>query len=268
MAHYARVVGESLGDLIGVACTVNEPNIVALMVISWVSSRRRRVTGHDSPRSTSPCAPVTSPCATPCALRRAIIRLACRFRCTSTRRCRRRGTGRFVSTRDGRRVPSLGRRRRFHRRAVLHEARVRSGWTHRPPGGRTHRDGYLFWPECVEYTIRRTASMVNIPIIMTENGIGTDDDEQRIRYLTGALAGLSNVLADGIDVRAISSGRCSTTSNGPSAIGPSSASSPSTARPSRGLPSHQRAGTPRRRESSPRPSSPSRIRHRPIERSR
>jgi len=31
MAHYARVVGESLGDLIGVACTVNEPNIVALM---------------------------------------------------------------------------------------------------------------------------------------------------------------------------------------------------------------------------------------------
>jgi len=92
-------------------------------------------------------------------------------------------------------------RRRFHRRAVLHEARVRSGWTHRHPEGELTEMGYLFWPECVEYTIRRTASMVNIPIIMTENGIGTDDDEQRIRYLTGALAGLSNVLADGIDVR-------------------------------------------------------------------
>jgi len=147
-------------------------------------------------------------------------------------------------------------------------ARVRSGWTHRPPGGRTHRDGIPVLARVRGVHHPSTASMVNIPIIMTENGIGTDDDEQRIRYLTGALAGLSNVLADGIDVRGYSSGRCSTTSNGPSAIGPSSASSPSTARPSRGLPSHQRAGTPRRRESSPRPSSPSRIRHRPIERSR
>ena len=43
--------------------------------------------------------------------------------------------------------------------------------------------------------------MVDIPIIMTENGIGTNDDEQRIRYLTGALAGLANVIDDGIDVR-------------------------------------------------------------------
>ncbi|MGC2486862.1 MAG: family 1 glycosylhydrolase, partial [Acidimicrobiales bacterium] len=31
IAEYARVVSESLGDLIGVACTINEPNIVALM---------------------------------------------------------------------------------------------------------------------------------------------------------------------------------------------------------------------------------------------
>jgi beta-glucosidase len=69
------------------------------------------------------------------------------------------------------------------------------------PDGELTEMGYLFWPQVVEFTIRRTASMVDIPIIMTENGIGTDDDEQRIRYLTGALAGLSNVLADGIDVR-------------------------------------------------------------------
>jgi beta-glucosidase len=31
MGIYARVVGDALGDLIGIACTVNEPNIVALM---------------------------------------------------------------------------------------------------------------------------------------------------------------------------------------------------------------------------------------------
>jgi beta-glucosidase len=69
------------------------------------------------------------------------------------------------------------------------------------PEGELTEMGYLFWPQSVEYTLRRTASMVTIPIIMTENGIGTDDDEQRIRYLTEALHGLSNVIADGIDVR-------------------------------------------------------------------
>ncbi|MGD0692994.1 MAG: family 1 glycosylhydrolase, partial [Acidimicrobiales bacterium] len=69
------------------------------------------------------------------------------------------------------------------------------------PEGELTEMGYLFWPQSVEYTIRRTASMVKTPIIMTENGIGTDDDEQRIRYLTQALEGLSNVIADGIDVR-------------------------------------------------------------------
>ena len=69
------------------------------------------------------------------------------------------------------------------------------------PEGELTEMGYLFWPESVEYTLRRAASMVDILIIMTENGIGTNDDEQRIRYLTGALDGLRNVIADGIDVR-------------------------------------------------------------------
>jgi beta-glucosidase len=36
---------------------------------------------------------------------------------------------------------------------------------------------------------------------MTENGIGTNDDPQRIRYLTGAFEGLANVRRDGIDLR-------------------------------------------------------------------
>ena len=31
IGNYARVVGDALGDLIGIACTVNEPNIVAMM---------------------------------------------------------------------------------------------------------------------------------------------------------------------------------------------------------------------------------------------
>ena len=36
---------------------------------------------------------------------------------------------------------------------------------------------------------------------MTENGIGTTDDEQRIRYVGEALEGVDRCLDDGIDVR-------------------------------------------------------------------
>ena len=37
--------------------------------------------------------------------------------------------------------------------------------------------------------------------MVTENGIGTDDDDQRIRYTRTALEGVLACLASGIDVR-------------------------------------------------------------------
>jgi beta-glucosidase len=40
-----------------------------------------------------------------------------------------------------------------------------------------------------------------IPLLVTENGIGTDDDEQRIEYVQSALEGVLRAIADGIDVR-------------------------------------------------------------------
>ena len=38
-------------------------------------------------------------------------------------------------------------------------------------------------------------------MIVTENGIGTDDDNQRIKYITKALEGLQSCLDDGLDIR-------------------------------------------------------------------
>jgi len=65
--------------------------------------------------------------------------------------------------------------------------------------------------------VRRAASFSSLPIYVTENGIGTDDDDQRIRYLTGALQGLHACSTKAWTYAATSSGRCSTTSSGPSA---------------------------------------------------
>ncbi len=61
--------------------------------------------------------------------------------------------------------------------------------------------GYEFYPEALEATIRYTADHTGLPIIVTESGIGTDDDSRRRAYIERALKGVQNCLADGIDVR-------------------------------------------------------------------
>ena len=61
--------------------------------------------------------------------------------------------------------------------------------------------GYEYYPESLENVIRYVSSKIKTPIIVTENGIGTDDDNQRIQYLTTALEGLQKCLNDNIDVR-------------------------------------------------------------------
>ena len=62
--------------------------------------------------------------------------------------------------------------------------------------------GYEYWPQALEATIRRAWSFTGgIPVVVTENGIGTEDDAQRRAYVAEALAGVRRCLDDGIDVR-------------------------------------------------------------------
>jgi len=61
--------------------------------------------------------------------------------------------------------------------------------------------GYEFWPEALESTIRYASEKAGVPIYVTENGIGTTNDAQRIEYVRRALKGVTNCLQDGIDVR-------------------------------------------------------------------
>ncbi|MGH9273368.1 MAG: family 1 glycosylhydrolase [Acidimicrobiales bacterium] len=63
--------------------------------------------------------------------------------------------------------------------------------------------GYEYYPQALEATIRRAWDVTKgeVPIVVTENGIGTDDDAQRLAYVRAALEGVLRCLADGIDVR-------------------------------------------------------------------
>ena len=61
--------------------------------------------------------------------------------------------------------------------------------------------GYEVAPEALEMTLRAASEKAQVPLIVTENGIATDDDEQRIEFVERALAGVANCIRDGIDVR-------------------------------------------------------------------
>ncbi len=70
------------------------------------------------------------------------------------------------------------------------------------PSARLTQMGYEFWPEALEACIRRAAAMTpGTPLLVTENGIGTDNDAERIEYVGHALRGVAACLADGIRVQ-------------------------------------------------------------------
>ncbi len=62
--------------------------------------------------------------------------------------------------------------------------------------------GWEFYPAALEAAVRHTAAMLpGVPILVTENGIATRHDAERIEYTRAALRGLSCAINDGIDVR-------------------------------------------------------------------
>ncbi|SMD27280.1 glycoside hydrolase family 1 protein [Kibdelosporangium aridum] len=62
--------------------------------------------------------------------------------------------------------------------------------------------GWAYRPDALAIAVRHTRNVVgDVPIVVTENGIATTDDERRIAYTTTALQGLHAAIDDGIDVR-------------------------------------------------------------------
>ncbi len=70
-----------------------------------------------------------------------------------------------------------------------------------PAGAKLTQTGYEFYPEALEHTIRYAASKTGKPVIVTENGVATENDSDRIEYIRRAVAGMRRCMADGIDVK-------------------------------------------------------------------
>ena len=66
----------------------------------------------------------------------------------------------------------------------------------------TTQMGYEDYPQALGAAIRRAAkSCPGVPVLVTESGIATAHDERRIAYMEAALREVLGCLADGIDVR-------------------------------------------------------------------
>lgn len=202
-ARYAGRVSSHLGDLLGSVCTINEPNVVALYgyrvgvfppgrastearsaaIDTFVAGHRKAV---DAVRDEAPGVPVglTLSMADYQAVDGGEARLeAYRSRMEDV----------FLEALGGDDFVGV---QTYTRERIGPEGRL-------PPeeGVETTLMGYEFWPQALEATIRRAHDVTGgLAVVVTENGIGTDDDGRRVAYVTRALQGVHRCIEDGIDV--------------------------------------------------------------------
>lgn len=203
-AAFCDKAAARLGDLIGYACTLNEPNIVAMMgygfgifppgVTDWArrdvvntAFRRAHRQAVDALRA--------GPGSYPVGLTLSMNDYQATEGGEAMRdKLRKDNEDVFLQATGG--DDFVG---------VQTYSRVRvdaSGMMGPEAGVAVTQMGYEYWPQALEATIRRAAEVTGgIPVIVTENGIGTNDDAQRIAFVTEALQGVRRCLDDGLDVR-------------------------------------------------------------------
>jgi beta-glucosidase len=201
-ARYAATVAEALGDVVDAVCTINEPNMVAL---------HGYLTGVFPPGGRDPGARMTAN----------EILIACHRSAVDAVRTAAPGVPvgltvampEWVAVDGGEEMLETLRRPMedvflaatagddfIGVQTYTRDLIGPDGHRPAPPGSRTTLMGYEFHPEALEATIRRAAHVTGLPIIVTENGVATDDDTERVEYIDRALHGVRRCLADGIRV--------------------------------------------------------------------
>jgi len=64
-----------------------------------------------------------------------------------------------------------------------------------------NQNGQEYYPEAIGNTVRYAAQKTGLPVIVTENGLASTDDAQRIDFYQRALRTVASAMDDGIDVR-------------------------------------------------------------------
>ena len=203
LGEYSSRVTQALGDGIGIACTINEPNIVALMGYlfavfppkqhSWARFEAVNATMRDA-HAVMRDALRAGPGNFPVGLTLSMTQ----YEATNGGEAR---MASWVRAMEDNYLEAVRGDDFLGVQCYSKSTIGPDGQVPPPPGSDVTDMGYLFWPQCVEHTVRRAAAIARVPLFVTENGIATANDERRIEYLELALRGLHSAMADGIDVR-------------------------------------------------------------------
>ncbi|HUE06273.1 MAG TPA: glycoside hydrolase family 1 protein [Acidimicrobiales bacterium] len=204
-ARFCTVVAAALGDVMSSACTINEPNIVATM--GWHAGLfppgkndvglARRVAGHfvdahraavEAIRSAAPGIPVGL------TLSMTDYQLAPGGE-AKLESIRYQAEDVFLDATKGDDFLGV---QTYTRQLIGPE-----GWTGYEEGVQVLDMGYEFYPAALGNCLRRAWDYTDgaVPLFVTENGIGTTDDDQRIDYVHQTLSGVLDAIDEGIDVR-------------------------------------------------------------------
>ena len=86
-------------------------------------------------------------------------------------------------------------------RVIAKQRESGPGVTHDPEVRRTQM-GWEYRPQAVAATVRRVAQVLpGKPIVVTEHGVATSDDAERIEFITDGLRALHAVITDGIPLQ-------------------------------------------------------------------
>jgi beta-glucosidase len=205
--RFARFVERAtahLGDLIGWACTINEPNVVAVLgymvgqyppggrgdLARYLAVNEAMVRSHRLAVDALRAGPGSFPVGLTLSMEELVAgeggeqaRDAAEDMLEDT----------FLRATDGDDFVGV----QCYERTVMGP----TGPLGPPPGARLTQMGFEYRPQVVEHTVRRAAAVTGLPVVVTENGIGTDDDDQRMVYVSDALRGVHRCVADGLDVR-------------------------------------------------------------------
>jgi beta-glucosidase len=203
--RFCTVVAEALGDVMVSACTINEPNIVATMgwhagmfppgktdlelsrVVAGRLTRGHRV-AVDAIRTAAPAVPVGL------TLSMTDYQLAPGGE-DKLESIRHHSEDVFLDVTAGDDFLGV----QVYTRMLIGPR----GWAGYEEGVPVLDMGYEFYPASVGNCLRRAWEYTggSVPLSVTENGIGTTDDDQRIDYVRQALEGVLDAIADGVDVR-------------------------------------------------------------------
>ena len=226
-ARFCTYVTEQLGDLIGVACTLNEPNLAWLLAEFGIAERDAAARVNQPMWVDAGAALGLAPhevapfqfCATEAAYQ---VKLAAHRAGRDSIKAVRPdlqvgwtlansdiqsvpgGEDRAASARESVNVRFLLDTRgddfvgiQTYGRTVFDAA----GLAPVPAGASVNTMGEEIYPRAIGSTVREAAEIAQVPVWVTENGLTTDDDTQRLAYFREAVTAVEECLADGIDVR-------------------------------------------------------------------